>query len=532
MGLPEVSERTERKDPLIGVKLGEYVVKHWIGEGGMGVVYLAEQPEIGKAVAIKVLKPEVAEDPEHLKRLIDEARTVNAIHHRGIIDIFGFGDTQHGRQFIVMEYLEGEPLDAHLHRRGRLTPQETVSILDEALSALGAAHMAGVVHRDLKPGNIFLTMQSDGTRYVKVLDFGLAKKALVPYGQAAQTQYRPIGTPEYMAPEQARGDPVGPRTDLYAMGVIAFELLTGDLPFNGPSLVEILIKHMQEPPPHAALVDRSVPQSLDALIVEMLAKKQEDRPPSADAVRQRLKQISRELAEAGTQLRELPPQAERPTLTPLTQPPVRAKLLPAAGSSGEVSNTARVSPTAPDLAPSSRPRRGRWIGAGVGLLVLGAVAGGGWLMRQSAQTKPRVEADPPPPSGVAASPAPALPPLPPPVASKVVVGPRPRPVEVAHVAPPPTHPRPAPAPRSVPRPAVPPPASAPPEAGPSVADLRRQLTAVWRAYDAASTAGTFSDPGLPVVFKSLSEQLEGRPDLEARKDAAKYLEGIERKLPH
>jgi serine/threonine protein kinase len=289
-------------DPLIGVSLGNYVVRDRIGAGGMGVVYRADQPNIARSVAVKLLKPEVAADPDSLRRLLDEARIVNAIQHRGIVGIFDYGTAPNGRQYVVMELLEGEPLDVHLARRGKLTAAEAIPILDEILSAVGAAHRQSVVHRDLKPGNVFYVRQPDGTRYIKVLDFGLAKRATRPDGQVSQTAFRPLGTPEYMAPEQAKGGKVSPRTDLYAVGVIAYELLTGDLPFEGPTALEILLKATREPPPSPSHKDASIPPSLEALVLELLEKDPALRPQTADQVRARLKLIARELAVAGTRV--------------------------------------------------------------------------------------------------------------------------------------------------------------------------------------------------------------------------------------
>ncbi|HVG58183.1 MAG TPA: serine/threonine-protein kinase, partial [Hyalangium sp.] len=169
-------EEPPTRDPLIGMKLGEYELRSRIGVGGMGFVYDGIQPLIGKRVAVKVLRPELAQAPEQVARLLAEARAVNAIRHRGIIDIFGFGQVPDGRQYIVMEFLDGQPLDAYLAEKIKLPPTEALSILDEVLAALGAAHGAGVVHRDLKPSNIFLVREPGGTRYVKLLDFGLAKQ--------------------------------------------------------------------------------------------------------------------------------------------------------------------------------------------------------------------------------------------------------------------------------------------------------------------------------------------------------------------
>jgi serine/threonine-protein kinase len=288
-------EEPPTRDPLISMKLGEYELRSRIGVGGMGFVYDGIQPLIGKRVAVKVLRPELAQAPEQVARLLAEARAVNAIRHRGIIDIFGFGQVPDGRQYIVMEFLDGQPLDAYLAEKNRLPPTEALSILDEVLAALGAAHGAGVVHRDLKPSNIFLVREPGGTRYVKLLDFGLAKQG--QSGGAARTaQTRTdmvVGTPEYMAPEQARGQAVGPMTDLYAMGVVTFEMVTGRLPFIGTSPVDLLMKHVDARPPRPSEFIPELPPALDAFILQMLTKDPEARPGSADALRQQLHRLRR-----------------------------------------------------------------------------------------------------------------------------------------------------------------------------------------------------------------------------------------------
>ncbi|WP_426733546.1 protein kinase domain-containing protein [Myxococcus faecalis] len=291
----EASVETLR-DPLIGLKLGEYELRARVGVGGMGLVYEGIQPLIGKRVAVKVLRPELAHSTEQVERLLAEARAVNAIRHRGIIDIFGFGQVPDGRQYIVMEYLEGQPLDAVLSERTRLPVQEALPILDEVLAALAAAHGAGVVHRDLKPSNIFMVHQPDGSRYVKVLDFGLAKRGQGPTGRTAQTRTdMVVGTPEYMAPEQARGQEVGPMTDLYALGVVTFEMVTGRLPFIGSSPVDLLMKHVEARPPRPSEFVPDLPPALDAFILQMLTKDPEARPNSADALRQQLHKLRRSL---------------------------------------------------------------------------------------------------------------------------------------------------------------------------------------------------------------------------------------------
>ncbi|NVJ28479.1 MULTISPECIES: serine/threonine-protein kinase [Myxococcus] len=327
------------KDPLIGLKLGEYELRARIGVGGMGLVYEGIQPLIGKRVAVKVLRPELAHSNEQVERLLAEARAVNAIRHRGIIDIFGFGQVPDGRQYIVMEYLDGQPLDAVLSEKNRLPVLEALPILDEVLAALASAHGAGVVHRDLKPSNIFLVRQPDGSRYVKVLDFGLAKRGQGPTGRTAQTRTdMVVGTPEYMAPEQARGQEVGPMTDLYALGVVTFEMVTGRLPFVGSSPVDLLMKHVEARPPRPSEFVSDLPPALDAFILQMLTKDPETRPNSADALRQQLHKLRRSLRSTRSNpsalapTHEKPPPADdsasrRPT-TPVAVPPLEQQASP------------------------------------------------------------------------------------------------------------------------------------------------------------------------------------------------------------
>jgi serine/threonine protein kinase len=298
----------KHKDPLIGTSVSGYVVKGRIGSGGMGIVYEGEQPVIGKRVAIKVLRPEIAENPEQVKRLVEEARAVNTVGHRGIIDVFGFGEMTDGRQCIVMEFLDGEALMDLLTRNQKehraMPIAEVMIVLEELLSALGAAHGAGVVHRDLKPSNIFLCRQRDGSRYVKILDFGIAKLGV--HGTTPQTQASMlVGTPSYMAPEQARGGGISPALDLYAVGIIAFEMLTGQLPFLGASVVEVLMKHAEEPPPRPSSLLMSIPDDVDDLILKLLEKKPEDRYLTAEAVRVDVVRIRKALSDSTARRTEL-----------------------------------------------------------------------------------------------------------------------------------------------------------------------------------------------------------------------------------
>lgn len=383
-----------RIDPVIGSEVSGYRVVNRLGSGGMGIVYEGEQPVIGKRVAIKVLRQEVADDPEVVQRLVAEARAVNQVGHRGIIDVFGVGRLPDGRQCIVMEYLDGEPLENiiqnHVRQGQRLPISDVFVILDEVLSALAAAHSAGVIHRDLKPSNVFLCLQRDGTKFVKLLDFGIAKLGVLGKATPASRASMLMGTPTYMAPEQAAAGAVGPALDLYAMGVMAFELLTGTPPFVSESIVSLLIKHASEPPPHLPNVEPPFPPGLDALLQRLMAKLPGDRPPSAEAVRQELNVIRRG-GQQGPLSLTVSVQRPRPSYSglpavkvdsPRPQPPeASTQVVPP----DLVSTSRHVKPPTrePSSEPSSEPlvvprSKAPWVA--VAMLGLGALALGGlWL---------------------------------------------------------------------------------------------------------------------------------------------------------
>ncbi len=313
-------EPTSIRDPVIGVEVSGYRVTGRLGSGGMGIVYEGEQATIGKRVAIKVLRPEVADNPDVVARLVSEARAVNKVGHRGIVDVFGFGALPDGRQCIVMEYLDGEPLEAVLatyKKQKTLLPlTDVLVILDEVLSALSSAHTAGVIHRDLKPSNIFLCKQRDGSRYVKLLDFGIAKLGVLGHTPATRASIM-LGTPAYMAPEQANGGVVGPAMDLYAIGVLAFELLTGQAPFNADSVMEMLMKHANQPAPRVSSLNSAIPASLDELVAQMLEKRPERRPESAEAVRQQVVALKAQALTTAVSALERPGRAQATAERPL-----------------------------------------------------------------------------------------------------------------------------------------------------------------------------------------------------------------------
>ncbi|EYF02769.1 serine/threonine-protein kinase [Chondromyces apiculatus] len=290
-------------DLSAGQMAGEYRIEGKIGEGGFGSVYRAMHPLIGKAAAVKVLNRQYSANPQMMSRFVAEARAVNQIRNRNIIDIFSFGATDDGRQFFVMELLEGLPLDRYLKQKGRLDPEEVVPILRGVARALDAAHAAGIAHRDLKPENVFLIFEDDGAIFPKLLDFGIAK-LLGDSGVSVKTRTgQPMGTPYYMSPEQCRGKHVDHRTDIYSFGILAHEMLTGHVPFTGDSVMDVMLKQTTEAPPKVSSVRVELAKQLDAPILEMLRKEPDTRPDSAGAA---VEALARAAQEAGYDVQALP----------------------------------------------------------------------------------------------------------------------------------------------------------------------------------------------------------------------------------
>jgi tRNA A-37 threonylcarbamoyl transferase component Bud32 len=277
---PGFGETPTEIDLPAGTQVGEYVIEDVIGRGGFGVVYRAVQPLIAKLVAIKVLSRKFSADREIVSRFVAEARAVNQIRHRHIIDIFSFGQLADGHQYYVMEHLEGEPLDRYLSNRGRLSLEEALPILRAVGRALDAAHAKGIAHRDLKPENIFIARDTDGDVFPKLLDFGVAKLLGNDESIAHRTGTGvPIGTPLYMSPEQCRGRDIDHRTDIYAFGILVYRLLTGAFPFEG-DMVDILHKQVHaEPPPPSSIVPM-LPPAVDTAVAWMMRKDPAARPGS------------------------------------------------------------------------------------------------------------------------------------------------------------------------------------------------------------------------------------------------------------
>ncbi len=277
---------------LTGQKVGEYEIVSKIGVGGMGAVYEGRQPLIGKRVAVKVLLPTLSGEQELVERFLAEARAVNEIRHRGIVDIFSFGQLPDGAHYFVMEFLQGEAFDRIIKKRAPVPLAEALAWTEETLDALDAAHQAGIIHRDIKPSNLFLVNTGRGRPYVKLLDFGIAKLGAVQGEATPQTRASVIlGTPDYISPEQARGKPISPQTDLYAVGCVLFELVTGKRLFKSDNTLATMWSHVEDEPPLPSSLQADLPPALDELILWTLEKDPRSRPPSAGALRAALEQV-------------------------------------------------------------------------------------------------------------------------------------------------------------------------------------------------------------------------------------------------
>lgn len=281
--LPDAAFGSADHDLVEGFTVGEYTIETKLGEGGFGSVYRAVHPLIGKTVAIKVLNRQYSSNPQMVSRFIAEARAVNQIRQRNIIDIFSFGALEDGRHYYVMELLEGMTLDELIRSKGRLSLEVTIPILRSVARALDAAHAAGIAHRDLKPENVFLVVDEDGGIFPKLLDFGIAKLLVDTKGGHKTRTGAPMGTPRYMSPEQCRGKNIDHRTDVYSFGILAHEMLTGRAPFEGEDVMELLVKQTMEAAPPVSSVCKEHSPDIDAPILHMLEKDPDARPSSCGA---------------------------------------------------------------------------------------------------------------------------------------------------------------------------------------------------------------------------------------------------------
>jgi serine/threonine-protein kinase len=305
------------QDPRVGTTLsGRYVIEDVLGEGGMATVYRARHKLVDRPCAVKIMNPGLSRDPVVRERFRREAKAAQKLAHPNIIEIFDQGDTDDGVSYLVMELLEGEALGTTL-TRGPISYQRALPIMVQIARALARAHDFEVIHRDLKPDNIFLCTRSDGTDLVKLLDFGIARSM-----QDARLtgQGEVFGTPQYMAPERITSIDAGASSDLYAIGIIFFEMLTGKLPFEATDIPSFFLKHLKEPAPPVRKFAPDTPESLEKLILSLMAKDPGARPVDAHRMHNDLLAICNDLKVP------VPPEpdAEEPSSrrAPSTLPPV------------------------------------------------------------------------------------------------------------------------------------------------------------------------------------------------------------------
>ena len=293
--LDKVTQSLAREE---GTVLGSYRLIKLLAEGGMGRVYLAEHTRLGRKVALKLLRSEYASNAPAIKRFFREARTVNDINHENIIEITDFFEKEGGSNYYIMELLKGQPLTDVLREEGALPVPRVIDIAVQVCKALKAVHDSGVIHRDLKPDNIFLTERAGQKDFVKLLDFGVAKLMDVQDGMPVhKTGVGAIlGTPQYMSPEQAGAKPVDNRTDIYSLGVILYEMVTGRVPLNAETYGEMVIKHLTMTPVSPTdLRDlpQGIPGELEDLIMQCLEKNPNKRPQDMSEIVRRLELVGR-----------------------------------------------------------------------------------------------------------------------------------------------------------------------------------------------------------------------------------------------
>jgi len=414
--VPE-TQPTPGADPLVGMVLDRYRVLEKIGEGGMGAVYAVEHVMLQKRMAMKLLRAELSSNKDLVTRFQNEAVAAGRIGQENIVAVTDFGRTPDGLVYFVMEELHGKSLAEVIRAEGGLSMARTMGIAAQVCRALQAAHQAGIVHRDLKPENIILAVREGVVDFVKVLDFGIAKTTeQQPTGTRLTQVGMIVGTPEYMSPEQASGKHVDPRSDVYSLGVVLFEMLTGRLPFNGDNVLHILMKHQTEKPPTLAEARPGTKFSaaVELMIFKALSKRPEDRQQS-------MAECLGDLQRFADQLRMTQPELMLPPMSGMTPTdPISAARFPSNPpwvqpdwASPTTVTPAAVAPPEDPVgagieAASLRPKRwGLWL---VLALVLLAGGGLGALALRGNSPAERMPAPTPTPLPVAKTEAPLLPP--------------------------------------------------------------------------------------------------------------------------
>ena len=287
------------QDPFIGKVIdGRYEIQARIGEGGMGVVYKARQVSIDRVIALKMLNPQMAADPTWVQRFYNEAKACSRLQHPNTIRMFDFGQSSEGRLFMTMEFLDGIVLRQAIANQSPFASNRVIKILIQCCASLAEAHAIGIIHRDIKPDNVFLLNMAGSPDFVKLLDFSVAK--LLQENDRMRTQAGVVfGTPQYMSPEQGRGLPLDARSDLYALGLLAYEMLTGRVPFNDDNPMNVLQMHLRaEVPP----MPQTIPYSVQTVVRRALEKEPSRRYQSAGEMMQHCQQVFSELNQGGASI--------------------------------------------------------------------------------------------------------------------------------------------------------------------------------------------------------------------------------------
>ena len=349
---------------VVGTVLGErYRIVEWLAEGGMGEVYRAEHLELGKTFAVKVMRPELSHDAEFVARFKREAIASSRIGHQNIVDISDFGRTEAGRFYFVMEFLDGPTLAALMEKDGSMAPARVIHVGLQVARALAAAHGQGILHRDMKPDNVMLLQRPQQPDFVKVVDFGAAKVASDTSGAGQTSIGMVVGTPSYMSPEQAAGLPVDVRTDVYALGLVLYELLVGKATFDALTPSSIQSAHLAGELARLPFI-AGLPDTLAGLVEQMVSRRIHERPASMAEVISGLEKCAR------------PAQVE----TVRVAPPRAARRGPSPDGEGLVTQKQRLprqSKAAVVARPQPSKRRWPWIVAG--LLAAAGAAAGAWL---------------------------------------------------------------------------------------------------------------------------------------------------------
>jgi predicted Ser/Thr protein kinase len=341
-----------------GIRVTGYRIEARVGRGGMGEVYRAEQLSLGRKVALKILRPDLAADDRFRRRFLRESRIAAAIDHPNVIPIYEAGEDD-GLLYIAMRYVEGLDLSTLLEREGRLEPARTIAILSQVGQALDAAHARGLVHRDVKPANILL-LHADGTgERCYLCDFGLIKELDAEVALTGTDQF--VGSVPYVAPEQVEGRAIDGRTDVYSLGCVLFHCLSGSPPYRGETDVEVVFAHLSEPPPALSSRAPGLPSALDGVLARAMAKAKEDRYPTCSALMEAAAAQVAAIGRAGgprpdddTRLMVPPPARAGTGPTARTDPAAPPANLAAAGAA------ARTHPAAPRPAPPlARPAAAR-----------------------------------------------------------------------------------------------------------------------------------------------------------------------------